>query len=54
MKTLIETNGFKLNFNNLATYFIVDNNNYCWFATNTERKAMNKLKSIVKGYNISI
>lgn len=54
MKTITETNGFKLSFNNSGTYFITDNNNDCWFATNTERKAMNKLRNILKCYGVTI
>ncbi len=54
MKIIIEANGFKLTFNNSGTYFITDNNNDCWFATNTERKAINRLKSILKGHGVTL
>jgi hypothetical protein len=50
MTTVIESNGFKITTNNSNTFFVIDCNNDCYFATSSFLKAKNRLKSILKGY----
>lgn len=47
METITNANGFKLQFNGSKTYFIIDNTNQVWFATDTLRKAKNRLNKIL-------
>lgn len=47
MKTVAEKNGFKVQHNGGKSWFVIDNTGHCWFATNTERKALNQLNKIV-------
>lgn len=47
MKTIKEQNGFKIVFNGGHTYMVIDSNGDCWSATDTLRKANNKLNKIL-------
>ena len=51
MKTLRNEKGFKLTFNGSNTFMIIDNNGTCWEATNTLRKANNRMNKILSCYN---
>lgn len=46
MKTITEKVVFKVQHNGGKTWFVVDNTGQCWFATDTERKALNRLNKI--------
>ena len=47
METLHTTSDYKITFNGSSTYMVIDNNNDCHFATNTERKAINYLNKLL-------
>ena len=46
MTTIIENTNFKIQFNGLANYFVIDNHGTCWKRFNTERKALNYFKKL--------
>ena len=46
MKTIIENTNFKIQFNDSATYFIIDNTGTCWKTFKTKRKALNYFKKL--------
>jgi len=54
MTTLYNNHGFKITFNNSATFFITDSNNDCWGTYSTERKAKNAMKKILSCRNIEM
>ena len=54
MTTLYNNNGFKITFNDSATFFITDSNNDCWGTYSTERKAKNAMKKILSCRNIEM
>ena len=47
MKTIKQENKFRIDFNGGKTYFVNDDNNTCWFATDSLRKAENRLNKIL-------
>jgi len=51
MTTLIETKEFKITFNGSNTYFLTDSADQCLLATDTLRKAKNRLKKWLKCTN---
>ena len=51
MTTITENKRFKVTFNGSATFFIIDTNGDCWFATDTKRKALIYFKKVNKCYN---
>lgn len=52
MTTTYNNHGFKIQFNNSATYFIVDSNNDCYGTYPTERRAKNAMKKILSYKNL--
>jgi hypothetical protein len=52
MTTLTAQANFKIKFNGSSTYFVVDKNGDCWGRANTERKAKNILRKILKDSGI--
>jgi hypothetical protein len=52
MTTLTAQANFKIKFNGSSTYFVVDTNGDCWGRANTERKAKNILRKILKDSGI--
>jgi uncharacterized glyoxalase superfamily protein PhnB len=47
VKTIEQTNGFKIEFNGSKTYFVTDEFGAVWFATDTQKKAKNRLNKIL-------
>jgi hypothetical protein len=47
METIKQVNKFRIDFNGGKTYFVNDDNNTCWFATGSLRKAENRLNKIL-------
>ena len=52
MTTLYNNHGFKITFNNSATYFIIDDTDYCHGTFPTERRAKNAMKRILSYKNL--
>jgi hypothetical protein len=52
MTTVTTQANFKIQFNGSTTYFVVDKNGDCWGRTDTERKAKNILRKILKDSGI--
>lgn len=48
MTTTTKKYGYKIKFNGSATFFVIDENDDCILATNTERKAKNFLNRVLK------
>lgn len=48
MATVTQNNGLKVEFNGKKTYFVTDSNGDCWGYFDTERKAKNAMKRILK------
>ena len=48
METIIESNGYKVEYNGGATYFLIDSTGECYGTYGTERKAKNALKRTLK------
>lgn len=53
MEILREEQGFKIEFNGSATYFVTDNNGDVWYMVNTLRKAENRLKKVLQSSGLA-
>lgn len=52
METIKKTNGYEITFNGSKTYFLNDDNGDCLGYFDTERKANNALKRVLKDAGI--